>query len=283
MGTHLFPEDFNSNDSITILSYQTFSDTAKNKITLSQNLFSFLIEGTKSVSYSQKSARIDNTEFLLLSSGNCLMSERTAPSNGTYKSILIFFDNSELVSFFLKHANTFDTKTKSSSLEEPFIVFQLDDFLQNFLASLHLMLNNKKPVSKAMRVLKLEELMLYLCDKYPQEIMNLHTSVYENQDEITIRKTVENNIGNYITIDELAFLCNMSISTFKRKFSKLYGTSPNKWFLQKRMELAASLLRNSNEKPSDIYHKVGYENHSSFTQSFKQTFGLTPSEYQQQN
>jgi AraC-like DNA-binding protein len=49
------------------------------------------------------------------------------------------------------------------------------------------------------------------------------------------------------------------------------------------MELAAALLRNGNEKPSDIYHKVGYENHSSFTHSFKQIFGLTPSEYQQKN
>jgi AraC-like DNA-binding protein len=134
-----------------------------------------------------------------------------------------------------------------------------------------------------MRVLKLEELMLYMCDKYRNEVISLRTAVLENQEDLIIRKAVEANIGNCITIDELAFLCNMSLSTFKRKFSKLYSTSPNKWFLQKRMELAAALLRNSNEKPSDIYHKVGYENHSSFTHSFKQTFGLTPSEYQQRN
>ena len=140
----------------------------------------------------------------------------------------------------------------------------------------------EKPISKAMRALKLEELLLYLCDKYPDEIISLRTAVFDNQEDITIRKAVTANIGNNITTDELAFLCNMSLSTFKRKFSKLYGAPPNKWFLQQRMELAATLLRNGNEKPSDIYYKVGYENHSSFTHSFKQTFGLTPSEYQQQ-
>jgi len=276
------PEDLNTTDSISIISYQSSSNTEKSKITLNQNLFSFLTEGTKSVYYSQKHAQINNKEFLLLSSGNCLMSERLTQENGMYKSVLFFFDNSELVNFFMKHPDIFDTNIQRS-LEEPFIVFQVDDFLKNFIASLSIMLATSKPISKAMRVLKLEELMLYMCDKYGDKVICLRTSVLENQEDIIIRKAVEANIGNYITIDELAFLCNMSLSTFKRKFSKLYSTSPNKWFLQKRMELAASLLRNNNEKPSDIYHKVGYENHSSFTHSFKQTFGLTPSEYQQRN
>ncbi|SEV92452.1 AraC-type DNA-binding protein [Chitinophaga sp. YR573] len=281
MNIFSLPEDLNTNDSISIFSYQSSSNTEKSKITLNQNVFSFLTEGTKSVYYSQKNVQINNKEFLLLSSGNCLMSERTT-QNGMYKSVLLFFDNSELVNFFMKHPDIFDTNTKRS-LEEPFIVFQTDDFLQNFIASLNLMLATNKPISMAMRVLKLEELMLYMCDKYREQIISLRTSVLDNQEDLIIRKAVEANIGNYITIDELAFLCNMSLSTFKRKFSKLYSTSPNKWFLQKRMELAAALLRNSNEKPSDIYHKVGYENHSSFTHSFKQIFGLTPSEYQQRN
>ncbi|WP_157298450.1 helix-turn-helix domain-containing protein [Chitinophaga oryziterrae] len=281
MNIFSLPEDLNTTDSISIFSYQSSSNTEKSKIILNQNIFSFLTEGSKSVYYSQKSAHINNTEFLLLSSGNCLMSERTT-QNGVYKSVLFFFDNSELVNFFMKHPDIFDTNIKRS-MEEPFIVFQVDDFLQNFIASLNLMLATNKPISKAMRVLKLEELMLYMCDKYRDEVISLRTAVLENQEDLIIRKAVEANIGNCITIDELAFLCNMSLSTFKRKFSKLYSTSPNKWFLQKRMELAATLLRNSNEKPSDIYHKVGYENHSSFTHSFKQTFGLTPSEYQQRN
>jgi AraC-like DNA-binding protein len=277
------PGDFNTDESISIFSHQSFTNVEKTKITLNQNVFSFLMEGSKSVYYSQKSARINNTEFLLLSSGNCLMSEKIASANGPYKSVLLFFDNSELVNFFMKHPDIFDTNIKSKSQEEPFVVFQSDNFLQNFITSLSLMLATNKPISKAMRVLKLEELMLYMCDKYRDKIMGLRTSVLDNQEDIIIRKAVEANIGNYIMTEELAFLCNMSLSTFKRKFSKLYNTSPNKWFLQKRMELAAALLRNSNEKPSDIYHKVGYENHSSFTHSFKQTFGLTPSEYQQKN
>ena len=93
---------------------------------------------------------------------------------------------------------------------------------------------------------------------------------------------METNITNNISIEDLAFLCNTSLSTFKRRFLKLYGTSPSKWILQRRMEIAKDLLLHHHEKPSEVYHKVGYENHSSFTQSFKQTFGLTPKDFQLQ-
>jgi AraC-like DNA-binding protein len=74
----------------------------------------------------------------------------------------------------------------------------------------------------------------------------------------------------------------MSLSTFKRKFEKIYGMPPNKWILQQRMELARNLLLHSHEKPSDVYHKVGYENHSSFSQAFKQYHGVTPKSLQPQ-
>ena len=95
------------------------------------------------------------------------------------------------------------------------------------------------------------------------------------------RQSKANLIKN-ISLEELAFLCNISLSTFKRRFEKIYGMSPSKWMLQKRMEIAKDLLQHYNEKPGEVYHQVGYENHSSFSQSFRQIFGVTPKEFQRQ-
>lgn len=266
-------------DRIHILSYQSSSNLVKNRITMQSNLFSFLLTGTKSAYYAEKSVHIDNNQFLLLSGGNCLMSEKNAPENDEYRSILLFFDNGILTDFFLKYPHILHGKAAAIEREEPFIAFHHDDFLKNFLRSLELMLAGGSTISRDMRLLKFEELMLYMADKYPREILSLRTN---NKEEHDFRHAVETHIANNITVDELAFLCNMSTSTFKRRFAKVYGVAPSKWFLQKRMEIAATLLLNNREKPSDVYHKVGYENHSSFTQSFKQVYGLTPSEYQQQ-
>ncbi|WPV64040.1 helix-turn-helix transcriptional regulator [Chitinophaga sp. LS1] len=72
----------------------------------------------------------------------------------------------------------------------------------------------------------------------------------------------------------------MSLSSFKRKFARIYGNSPNKWLLEKRMERAAKMLRHEHRKASEIYYELGYENLSSFIQSFKQIYGITPKQYQ---
>ena len=47
------------------------------------------------------------------------------------------------------------------------------------------------------------------------------------------------------------------------------------------MEIAASLLL-QNENPSEVFYKIGYESHSSFSQSFKQIYGISPKQFQQQ-
>jgi AraC-like DNA-binding protein len=72
----------------------------------------------------------------------------------------------------------------------------------------------------------------------------------------------------------------MSLSTFKRRFAQLYGTSPQRWLLARRMEKAATLLRQPGRTVSDLSDELGYENPSSFSQSFKQVYGVTPKQYQ---
>src|SRR5258708_9599707 len=147
---------------------------------------------------------------------------------------------------------------------------------------MELRLETEKTMGGEMQLLKFEELMLYLAEKYPESLLSFQAERQVDLSDQKLKNTVENNLHTHISVEELAFLCNTSLSTFKRRFARLYGTSPNKWILQKRMELAATLLQHHQEKPSEVYYKVGYEHHSSFTHSFKQAFWLTPSEFQQQ-
>ena len=289
MTIHSLPDDLYPSahadyppDDINIFNYHSQAKSEKSRVTLHHNVFSFIIDGSKEVSYLQKKERIDNSQFLLLSSGNCLMSQKAASENGLYNSALLFFSNSVLVDFFLKYPTLITRDTRIYRIEEPFISFQQDEFIRNFVHSLTLMSSSAKDISKDMKRLKFEEIMLYLCDKFPAQILSLHISSQESVEDLEIRKMVESNFESNITVEELAFLCNTSLSTFKRRFSKIYGSSPNKWMLHKRMELAASLLEHSNEKPSEIYYKVGYENLSSFIESFKRIYGITPKEYQTQ-
>jgi AraC-like DNA-binding protein len=127
---------------------------------------------------------------------------------------------------------------------------------------------------------KLEELLLYLALHYPGQLQQLRNLSQEVNDELLVRQAVTSHIGSPVAVEELAFLCNMSLSTFKRRFASLYGTSPSRWLLERRMEKAAALLRHAERNVSELAEELGYENLSSFIQSFKQFYGLTPKQYQ---
>lgn len=286
MRIHQVPYELLSNTAPTpgpiyLCNYQSAVASVRNRIILSHHLFNFLLAGEKHVYYAGSKAVIDPSKFILLSSGNCLMSEKTAPQNGPYKSILLFFDNQTLNDFFVKHPGILKA-SGTERQEASMFVFEKDDFLENFIGSLSLLLVSGQEPPKEMQLLKFEEVMLYLCSKYPSQVLALRSNLLLADEDAEIRKAVESNIENNVTVEELAFLCNVSVSTFKRRFARIYGTSPNKWMLQKRMERAAALLQHGATKASDVYYRVGYENLSSFIQSFKQVYGVTPKKYQDQ-
>jgi AraC-like DNA-binding protein len=263
---------------VSILRYNSVVGTIKSKIELKQHLFSFLLEGSKSVQYAETKVSINAGQFLLLSAGNCLMSEKTASESGNYKSILFFFDKALLEDFFLRHPQKVHLHAGKLA-KDLFVVFEKDAFLENFIDSLALILDLGQSLSVVVQSVKLEELLVYLCERYPQIINRLQHMEHEPGD-VLIREAVNANMYHAITVEELAFLCYMSLSTFKRRFAKLYGTSPNKWLLDKRMQKAAEMLKGGKLKASDIYFELGYENLSSFIQSFKQVYGTTPKQYQ---
>lgn len=269
-------------DKFNIHTYVSDRQAPRNKVLLPQNLVSFLEQGEKVVYYANNKTIITDNQFAILSSGNCLMTEKL-PVNNNYSSTMLFFDNTALTNFFIKYASIIDKiPSKHGKMKKPFLVFEKDEFIHTYIASLKLI--QLKPASFSDKIigLKFEELMLHLLEKYPNEVLSFRTKNQEEYSDFEIRKAVELNITNSLTLEELAFLCHTSISTFKRKFLKIYHQTPSKYFLQQKMEFAKSLLL-QNKNPSEVFHKVGYQNHSSFTQSFKQVYGITPKQFQQQN
>ncbi|UOQ69634.1 helix-turn-helix transcriptional regulator [Hymenobacter volaticus] len=245
-------------------------------------MFTFLLEGEKTVHFAGAQVTVRPHEFVMLAAGNCLMSEKVAGQDANYHSLMLLFDQQLLTDFFGRHAAWLGRQQKQAA-SQPFLLFEKDEFLVNFACSLDYLLRGAKPINHALRQVKLEELLLYLAEHYPGQIQQLRSMGYEASDELLVRQAVTSHIGSPTTVEELAFLCNMSLSTFKRRFARLYGTSPNRWLLEKRMDRAAKLLRQEDRKVSEIYDELGYENLSSFIQSFKQIYGVTPKQYQLTN
>lgn len=264
---------------LSIQRYRTNKPAARARIMLQQNLFTFLLDGEKTVHFAGTQVTVKPHQFVMLAAGNCLMSEKVAAQNADYHSILIFFDTNLLSEFFNRHASLLDKQTKQSD-NHPFLLLEKDEFLVNFTRSLDCMLIDDKPIYHDLQKVKLEELFLYLAVQYPGQLQQIRNMSYEANDDLIVSQAVTSHMDSNITVEELAFLCNMSLSTFKRRFARIYGNSPNRWLLEKRMERAAKMLRQDDRKASEIYYELGYENLSSFIQSFKQIYGMTPKQYQ---
>ena len=144
---------------------------------------------------------------------------------------------------------------------------------------MQLMVASKKQFSAEMKRLKLWELLLYLPENHSQAFLAFLNREIKMRNETAIRKVAETNITENLRIEEMAFLCHVSPSTFKRQFRKIYQTSPASWFNKQKMKLAAQLLTEHKERPGDIWFKLGYETHTSFTKSFKKYFGVSPKTY----
>lgn len=264
-----------------LLAYTTSRRSERTKITLRYHLFSFLLAGEKTVVHPTGTVRIRPSQFLLLPAGNCLMSEKLAEPDADYRSTMLLFSDEALAAFFRKYP---DLPLQPPAAGSPAVhVFAADAFLTAFVQSLTLLVGAPAEVRPDLQLLKLEELLLYLSQQYPEALYHLRAQVLETAESQKIREVLASELPPNITVEELAFLCHTSLSTFKRRFGRLYGMPPSKWLLRQRLAVAEQLLRQGTLKASEIYDRVGYESMSSFVQSFKQAYGITPKKFQLQH
>ncbi|TPN81209.1 helix-turn-helix domain-containing protein [Aquimarina algicola] len=260
--------------SVGVFDYISNQEISKQHIVLNKNTISFLREGTKEVFSENSSFAIDNSQFLLMKSGKCLMTEKLSQTNN-YRSILLFFSN-EVISEFIRK---FEIRTSKPKINQSIHAFEYDIFITRFVDSLLDITKFSKEIQHNILKIKFEELMLYLIESKGTDFLYPLITDPGNPSQKFIH-TVERNKYNKLTLQELSFLCNMSISSFKREFKKHYLISPIKWFQNKRLEYAFHLIKDEQKRPSDIYSDVGYENLSSFIQAYKAKYGLTPKQHQ---
>ena len=65
-------------------------------------------------------------------------------------------------------------------------------------------------------------------------------------------------------VDDLARAAGLSRAHFSREFRRVFGESPHAYLLTRRLERAATLLRNTDRSVTDICLSVGLQSLGSF-------------------
>lgn len=272
---HLFENNYTETSDLQIANYEVYKHVSKNKINLNKNVFSFLLDGQKNIHFSNDIVSIDETQSLLLASGNFLTTEIVGANS--YSCLLFFFSQKNINDFLLKYGHFFNPNDfNKAATSSPYFLIEKDNFIIHFINSIQQIYGLNQTISQKILELKFEEIMLYLADKYGQFFFVYLHSLLINERELSFKMVIEKNLYTSLNIDEVAFLCNMSLSTFKRKFIQLYQESPGKWFQLKRLNKAKKILLNNEATPSEIYMDYGYDSLSNFSTAFKNEFGYSP-------
>lgn len=82
-----------------------------------------------------------------------------------------------------------------------------------------------------------------------------------------------------ITVAEMAASVSMSPSNFSRTFRQHFGCTPYQYLRRVRVMAACDLLSTTDQPLMQIAASTGYFDQSHFTHDFKNSRGVTPSEY----
>ena len=97
-----------------------------------------------------------------------------------------------------------------------------------------------------------------------------------------LQRTVESmreNLGEPLTVDDLARTAMFSKFHFSRVFQRMTGLSPGRFLSALRIAEAKRLLRSTSLTVADISHQVGYNSVGTFSTRFHSSVGMSPREY----
>lgn len=147
----------------------------------------------------------------------------------------------------------------------------------------------EKPFDEAelrVQLAKLIELRIKLQQYYQRGIMDpgQQTSKFPIEDEFiqSIRRLVEEDLTQDLRIPQLAEQLNMNRVQLFRKVKALTNKSPSQLIRQIRLEHAKKLLIDPELNVADVAYKVGFSDPAFFSRSFREAFGVSPSEFREE-
>lgn len=138
------------------------------------------------------------------------------------------------------------------------------------------------------RVKNLLETKKRLRDKFAQigSILPSSTVTSNNLDEVFLDKATKAIMDNIsdpdYKLDNLLNDIGIGRSQFYRKINSITGQNPSNFIRTIRLKYASELLVKNEFSIKEITHMVGFNSTAYFSKTFRELFGLTPTEYLQQ-
>ncbi|MBB3699959.1 helix-turn-helix domain-containing protein [Flammeovirga yaeyamensis] len=257
------------------LSMPSFSRTLKSYVE-DEACFMFLNKGEVNVRTQDDYLKLNQNVGMLAKCLNYFFepSQNKDACNDGIEAIGIF-----LYPSLVKELFEFDLSTSQHQVNYNVKQVQIDKMLNVYKESINILLENPELADESIVETKLKEFVLLASKSEGAPSQLDFLSALFKPNEVEFKTTIQQNLFANLSLDELALLCHLSLSSFKRKFIEVYGESPKKYINRKKIEKAAQLLQSPESRISDVAFDVGFDSLATFNRNFTQVFGQSPSKY----
>lgn len=195
---------------------------------------------------------------------------------GNWDGIVIFFYPDILHEVYKYEPPSFLEKTLS---KPPSFELIGNELLDKFINGLFIYFDNPSLMDEELALLKIKELILILLKSEQYRHTQQFIAELFTPDKLQFTAAIESNLFSNINIEELAFICHKSLSSFKRTFKKIYNDTPARYIKERRLKHAAHLLTSTEHSITEIAFQSGFQDVTTFSASFRQNFKDSPTKY----
>ena len=255
-----------------VYSQVTEKEREKDKF-LAESVLILQIAGQLTLETSSQKISTKRGDMLLVRKYQLAKFTKTPLQGEEYKVIFILLNEDTLRKYALE--NQVETRQKYNG--KPNIFIPENEFLQGFFQSLIPYVNKPQAgITNKLGILKVKEAVELLLYSMPG--LKAFLFDFSEPHKIDLEKFMLGNFHFNVPVEKFAQLTGRSLAGFKRDFQKTFGTSPRQWLQDKRLTEARYQIEKKSKKPSAIYLDLGFESLSHFSNSFKQKFGVAPTE-----
>ncbi len=229
---------------------------------------------------SEENAQLKSNEAVLLKCGNHFIDLLRETNDDEVEVIAIHLYPEVLKKLYTGDLPALVKKQNNGSGSQ---VVVSSDVIAKFIDSLEFYFQNPSLVNNDLLELKIKELILLLIQsKNINSILELVAGLYTAK-TIHVREVIGLHLFSNLKLEQLAKLCNLSLSSFKREFKKEFEDSPTNYINEKRLEKAKELLSTTDLPISEVAYETGFQDSLYFTRLFKKKIGVPPTAYRTQN
>ena len=196
-----------------------------------------------------------------------------------YEAVAVHFHPDVLKKIYENDLPKFLQQTKKVSTNTNLVKINTSPLFEKYIDGVLFYFENPDLVTEELLVLKLKELILLLNQTKDAPKMQQILSELFSPAIYSFKQIIDAHIFSDLSLEDLAQLTNLSVSSFKREFKKIYQDSPASYIKNKKLEHASELLIISDIRITNIAYDCGFNDIAHFSKSFQEKYSISPSNF----